>query len=262
MFETRSAAQALTRRQLSVDLELAFKTGNIMPFYQVQVCPLTKRVVGLEALARWIHPSRGLLLPGTFLPVVEEAGLASDLDAAILFQVFHDRECWTRDGGKVPPIAVNLSAARLQDKSFIKRVRDTKRSLVGISFELVETVFLDDPTPEVLDTIGILRKLGATIEIDDFGTGKASLLGLLAIRPERLKLDRHLVADVALSMEKRRVLTSILDIARALDISVVAEGIETIEQATVMTELGCHVLQGYLFGKPTPFEDIEPKSFS
>jgi diguanylate cyclase (GGDEF)-like protein len=257
VFETRSATLALVRRQLSAELEPALTTGDILPFYQIQVSPITGAIVGLEALARWRHPSRGLLLPGDFLPVAEEAGLAADLDAAILFRVFEDRERWKLKGKTVPQIAVNLSAARLQDKSFIKRVRDTRRSLLGISFELVETVFLDDPTKEVLETVNILRALGARIEIDDFGTGKASLLGLLKIRPDRLKLDRHLVADVAVSMEKRRVLSSILDIAKALSIGVVAEGIETEEQATVMAELGCEVLQGYLFGRPTAFERIE-----
>ncbi|SES42631.1 diguanylate cyclase (GGDEF) domain-containing protein [Rhizobium sp. NFR03] len=256
LFETRSAAQALVRRQLSADLEPALTTGDILPFYQIQVSPVTRVIIGLEALARWRHPTRGLLPPNDFLPVAEEAGLAAELDAAILFRVFEDRDRWTRDDKTVPQMAVNLSAARLQDESFIKRIRDTKRSLVGISFELVETVFLDDPTKEVLDTINILRALGARIEIDDFGTGNASLLGLLKIRPDRLKLDRHLIADVAMSVEKRRVLSSILDIAKALNIGVVAEGIETEEQAAIMSELGCEVLQGYLFGRPQPFQDI------
>jgi EAL domain-containing protein (putative c-di-GMP-specific phosphodiesterase class I) len=137
------------------------------------------------------------LVPGDFLLVAEDAGLAVNLDAAILFRVFEARERWTLEGRKVPQIAVNLPAARLQDKCFIGHVRDARRSLLGISFELVETVFLDDPTKEVLETIGILRALGARIEIDDFGTGKASLLGLLKIRPDCLKLDRHLISDVA-----------------------------------------------------------------
>ena len=253
LFETRSATQAVVRRQLSADLEPALATGDILPFYQIQVSPITGVIVGLEALARWRHPTRGLIAPSDFLPVAEEAGLAADLDAAILYRVFEDRERWTSESRKVPQIAVNLSAARLEDKSFINRVRDTNRSLLGISFELVETVFLDDPTKDVLDTINILRALGARIEIDDFGTGKASLLGLLKIRPDRLKLDRHLLADVAMSTEKRRVLSSILDIAKALNIGVVAEGIETEEQAAIMSELGCEVLQGYLFGKPQRF---------
>ena len=256
MFETRSAAQALVRRQLSADLEPALKAGDILPFYQIQVAPITGAIVGLEALARWRHPARGFLLPGDFLPVAEEAGLAADLDAAILFRVFEDRERWMLEGRRVPQIAVNLSAARLQDNSFIGRVRDARGSLLGISFELVETVFLDDPTKEVLETIGILRARGARIEIDDFGTGKASLLGLLKIRPDRLKLDRHLIADVDVSTEKRRVLSSILDIAKALGIGVVAEGIETEEQAAIMTDLGCEVLQGYLFARPQAFEDV------
>jgi diguanylate cyclase (GGDEF)-like protein len=256
LFETRSAAQALVRRQLSADLEPALTTGDILPFYQVQVSPVTRVIVGLEALARWRHPTRGLLPPSDFLPVAEEAGLAAELDAAILFRVFEDCDRWTLEGKTVPQMAVNLSAARLQDKSFIKRIRDTKRSLVGISFELVETVFLDDPTKEVLETIETLRALGAGIEIDDFGTGKASLLGLLKIRPDRLKLDRHLLADVAVSVEKRRVLASILDIAKALSIGVVAEGIETEEQAAIMSDLGCEVLQGYLFGRPQRFQEI------
>jgi diguanylate cyclase (GGDEF)-like protein len=256
LFETRSAALALLRRQLSADLEPALATGDILPFYQMQVSPITGVIVGLEALARWRHPTRGLLPPSEFLPVAEEAGFAADLDAAILFRVFEDRERWTLEGKEVPQIAVNFSAARLQDKSFIKRIHNTKQSLVGISFELVETVFLDDPTKEVLETIDTLRALGAGIEIDDFGTGKASLLGLLKIRPDRLKLDRHLVSDVAVSSEKRRVLSSILDIAKALNIGVVAEGIETKEQAAIMSDLGCEVLQGYLFGRPQPFEDV------
>ncbi|MFP5076207.1 putative bifunctional diguanylate cyclase/phosphodiesterase [Rhizobium sp. YIM 134829] len=256
IFDEETEQAMLDRRALSLELEQALSSGQIHPFYQVQVDAQTHEIVGLEALARWRHPVRGVLSPDRFLPIAEEQGLASELDAAILSSVLDERDRWLSSGRSVPKIAVNLSAMRLQEKEFFQALAKQGRSLKGISFELLETVFLDEPTADEVETLVLLRTLGATIEIDDFGSGRASLLGLLKIRPDMLKLDRHLIADVAVSLEKRKVLSSILDIARALQIQVTAEGIETADQATIMATLGCQVLQGYHFGRPQPAESL------
>jgi diguanylate cyclase (GGDEF)-like protein len=255
-FDESIKSELLLKRRLLAELQEGLRRGEVIPYYQVQVDALNSTVIGLEALARWNHPTRGLLTPDKFLPVAEENGLIQDIDAAILQQVFRDRSSWSATGMAVPKVAVNISAARLQNPALIASLRQAAPSLAGISVELLETIFLDDCSGDLLERINVLRELGCEIEIDDFGSGHASLLGLMRIRPDRLKLDRNLVQEGTKSGEQRQVIKSIVDIARALNIQIIAEGVETAEQAAILLSLGCRFFQGYLFGRPEPAAEI------
>ena len=257
-FFTRQLQDDLrSKRRLAEELKLALERGEIVPYYQVQLDARTREIIGFEALARWKHPERGVLAPGVFLKIADEHGLAAEIDAAILKTVLGDRLFWLLRGVAVPRIAVNISAPRLADPALLDKLRKLDIPPGAIAFELVETIFLDDSDEKLLDHIGDIKKMGIDIEIDDFGSGHASLIGLVKLRPKRLKIDRQLVTEVVSSAEQRRVVSSIVEIAKALDVEVIAEGVETEAHAVALAQLGCDSLQGYALGYPAPAAEID-----
>ncbi|EJC67794.1 LOW QUALITY PROTEIN: diguanylate cyclase (GGDEF) domain-containing protein [Rhizobium leguminosarum bv. viciae WSM1455] len=257
-FFTRQLQEDLrSKRRLAEELKLGLERGEILPYYQVQLDARTREVIGFEALARWKHPEKGVLAPGIFLKIADEHGLAAEIDAAILKSVLEDRLFWLLRGLAVPRIAVNISASRLADPALLDKLRKLDIPPGVIVFELVETIFLDDSDEKLLAHIGDIKQMGIDIEIDDFGSGHASLIGLVKLRPKRLKIDRQLVTEVVSSAEQRRVVGSIVEIAKALDVEVIAEGIETEAHAVVLAQLGCDGLQGYVFGYPAPAAETE-----
>jgi diguanylate cyclase (GGDEF)-like protein len=245
------------KRRLLEELKQAIRIREIVPYYQVQVDASTREVVGVEALARWLHPVEGLLAPDRFLPLAEEAGLLADIDEAVMEGALQDQKAWAAAGLQQLHMSLNLSCQRLLDPNLLSAVQSAGANAGKLSFELVETIFLDDASEAVRTQIEALRALQCGIEIDDFGSGHASLLGLLKINPDRMKIDRNLIGQVIGSPVRRQVIKSIVDIASALEIVVVAEGVETEEQAAILCALGCSVLQGYYFGRPVPASAIE-----
>jgi EAL domain-containing protein (putative c-di-GMP-specific phosphodiesterase class I) len=210
----------------------------------------------MEVLARWRHPKRGVILPGEFIKVAGSLGRLDDLDAAILKAALKDRQAWMRQGVHVPRISVNVSAARLSDPLLIDELQHLNVRPDMLSFELLETIFLDDSEDDVFSNVAGLKAMGIDIEIDDFGSGHASIIGLVKLKPRRMKIDRQLVLPTTTSREQKRLLRSIIDIAKALNIEVIAEGVETLEHAKLLTRLGCDVLQGYAIAYPVPAADM------
>ncbi len=255
-FTPKLQSDLQAERRLADELRLAPVLRQIEPFYQIQVDARTRSIVGLEALARWRHPERGLLNPAAFLKVADEYGLTAEIDAAVLKCALADRAAWISQGLSPPRIAVNISGRRLADPDLIEGLRALKIPRHAIAFELVETIFLDDPDVRVLANIADIKEMGIDIEIDDFGSGHASLLGLVRLKPKRLKIDRQLVTAVTMSDEQRRLVGSIVDIARALNVEVVAEGVETEDHARVLADVGCDDLQGYAIGYPSCESEI------
>jgi diguanylate cyclase (GGDEF)-like protein len=255
-FTLKLQAELQAERELAEELRLALERREIIPFYQIQVDAHSRRLIGLEALARWRHPTKGLLSPAAFFKVAEECGLISEVDAAVLNRVLADHDNWARKGLQVPRIAVNISGSRLADPGLIERLSVLDIPRDAIVFELLETIFLDDPDSRVLANIDAIKMMGIDIEIDDFGSGHASLIGLVKLKPKRLKIDRQLVTAITVSDEQRRLVGSIVEIARALNVEVIAEGVETAEHARLLARAGCDGLQGYAIGYPSPCKDI------
>ncbi len=243
------------KRRLAEELAQALEQGQIVPYYQVQLDARTREITGLEALARWNHPEKGLLAPSVFLRIADEYGLSAEIDAAILQRALEDRVVWQAMGCSVPRIAVNISPARLADPALLDKLHRLAIPPGAIVFELVETIFLDDCDDKFLANIDLIKQMGIDIEIDDFGSGHASLIGLVRLKPKRLKIDRQLVTDVVESAEQRRVVGSIVEIAKALDVEVIAEGVETEAHAVTLSWLGCDSLQGFALGYPSSAAD-------
>ncbi len=243
-------------RQIAEHVKVGLERGEFVPFYQLQVDARTQSIVGIEALARWKHPQRGLLTPESFMKVAATLGLIAEFDAAILRTIIRDRQSWETLGVTVPRIAVNTSAARLSDPTLVDQLKQLQIEPHTLSFEFLETVFLDEIEEDVLSNIAALKQMEIDIEVDDFGSGHASIIGLLKLKPKRLKIDQRLVTPIIKSREQRSLIRSIVDIAKTLGIGVIAEGVETPAHARLLRRLGCDTLQGYAIAHPVSSLDL------
>ena len=256
-FYDRSLRQQLTeKKQLADEIHVALEASEFVPFYQTQVDSKTFKITGAEALVRWQHPTRGLLTPDKFLPIVTEMGVLGDLDRMVFEKAYSNFIEWDEKQLDVHGLSVNLSLNRLMDPQLMSELEQYDLSHGRLSFELVESILLDGCNDEMQTAINRLEALGIQLELDDFGSGHASILGLLALNPARFKIDRQLVSSICTSSEKRALVSAIIDIGKSLNVKVVAEGVESLGQANLLHELGCDFLQGYYFSKPICNDDF------
>ncbi|OWV92351.1 diguanylate cyclase [Rhizobium sp. R635] len=230
--------------------------GEFTAWYQPQFCARTMELTGVEALVRWNHPSKGLLTPDKFLRIAGEINVVQTLDRIVLETALRDRMRWAARGITVPQVSVNVSARRLHDGSLLESLADLNIRPGELSFELVESIFLDESEDVVSHNLERIKALGIDIEIDDFGTGHTSIVSLLKLKPKRLKIDRQLVQPIIGSSQERTLVSSIIEIARSLGVETVAEGVETAAHAELLRDLGCDILQGYAFSQPLSFDDF------
>ena len=240
------------RNEIAADLIPAFESQQFIVFYQPQVDARSRQIIGAEALVRWQHPVRGLLAPPAFLPIAEDLNLLSKIDSYVFDRVLEDLAFWQSECGYQGRVSINVAARTLLDDTLGQKLRETKVSPHTLTFELVETIFFDEVCQDLAAAVANIKALGIEIEIDDFGTGYASIVGLLKLSPTRLKIDRQFVQPLIDAPEERRLLTSIIEMGRSLNIGIVAEGVETERQAAILTSLGCEILQGYGTGRPVP----------
>lgn len=241
---------AVLRKTMSDEFLTALERDQIVPYFQPQFDARTLQIVGVEALARWQHPDRGTLAPDRFLDIAESLNRAADLDAIILDKALFQSVRWKALGLNVPHLSVNISAQRLKDERMFDRLAGLQFTPGSLSFELLESISFDDHDEDLRAAITRLKSLGIDIEIDDFGTGHASIVSLIELGPKRLKIDRKLISPIEASASQRRLVASIIEIGRSQDIEIVAEGVETVEHIEILRNLGCHALQGYAFSKP------------
>ncbi|MFA1622589.1 putative bifunctional diguanylate cyclase/phosphodiesterase [Rhizobium mongolense] len=246
----------IAAKRLSDEMLLGLERNEFIPFYQLQFHAQTLEVAGVETLARWRHPEHGLLTPGHFLTIAEDLDVVSAIDGLILEKGLADRAAWARDGFVTPKLSVNVSSRRLADPGLGKKLRVQKIEPGILSFELLESISLDDCDDAVLTNLRQFRKLGIDIEIDDFGTGHASIVSLLKLSPRTLKIDRELIRMLPQSAEQRKLVRSIIDIGRSLNILVTAEGVESMDHVRILGDLGCDMLQGYALARPMPAMQI------
>ncbi|WDR07027.1 EAL domain-containing protein [Devosia rhodophyticola] len=249
-------AEVVHTKRVADQILSGIEQNQFITFYQPQFCATSLDLIGVEALARWDHPTQGVLTPDRFLKIAEELNVVATLDRLVLEQTLADLAQWDQDGIMVPRASVNVSLRRLNDDDLIAGLRDLDIEPGRISFELVESIYLDEKDDVVGWNIDQLKELGIDIEIDDFGTGYASIVSLQKLRPKRLKIDRQLVAPVVEDPAQRRLVQSIVDIGKSLGIEVVAEGVETMAHACVLRDLGCDILQGYVFARPMSSGDL------
>ncbi|MBB4066809.1 bifunctional diguanylate cyclase/phosphodiesterase [Gellertiella hungarica] len=243
---------AVQAKKTADELIVALEQDEFVPYFQPQFDAVTLDIVGAEALARWNHETRGLLTPDRFLSVAEATNRVADIDAVIFEKALFHLARWQANGFQIPSVSVNISAQRLGDDRLFDSLNRIAFKPGSVSFELLETIYLDDPDVSLVAAVRRLKAAGIDIEIDDFGSGHASIVSLLELAPKRLKIDRKLVAPIRDSLSRRQMVASIIEIGRSQGIEIVAEGVETMEHAAILRDLGCHALQGYAFAKPMP----------
>ncbi|MGO4642403.1 EAL domain-containing protein [Mesorhizobium sp. 2RAF45] len=256
-FTEMMQSEIVDSKRIADEILGGLERNEFIAFYQPQFDAKTLEIVGVEALARWRHPNKGILAPDVFLRIAEELNVVSTIDRSILNQALSDFEEWSAADLHIPRVSVNVSARRLQDEGLIESLEELQIKNGTVSFELVESIFLDGDDDLVSWNVDRIKELGIDIEIDDFGTGYASIVSLLKLQPRRLKIDRQLVIPIVASAKRRQVVSSIIEIGQSLGIEIVAEGVETMDHARVLKGLGCDILQGYAFGQALGSNDLK-----
>lgn len=256
-FSEELQAEVTHTKRVADEILGGLEREEFIAYYQPQFDAKTYDLVGVEALARWRHPVLGIRTPDSFLAIAEDLNVVATIDRMMLEQAMADLERWDELGLNVPRASVNVSHKRLHDAALIGGLKLLNLAPGRIAFELVESIYLDESDAIVAWNIDQIKELGIDVEIDDFGTGYASIVSLQKLRPSRLKIDRQLVDPIINDPQQRQLLSSIVEIGKSMKIEVVAEGVETMEHAAILRDLGCDILQGYAFARPMQREDLE-----
>ena len=255
VFEPDMHAAAIDRMEMENDLRYAVVRNELRLHYQPIVELDTGRIVGVEALLRWEHPTRGLVQPLDFIHVAEESGLIVPVGRWVLTEACRQVARWQRETGRSLRLAVNISARQLQAPKLAEHVATTLRT-TGIDphnlvLEITESTLVDD-AERTIAKLHLLREIGVRLAIDDFGTGYSSLSYLRRLPVDMLKIDRSFVSGVCTEAELSSLTAAIVGIGRDLGLDTVAEGIESPEQLVALRDMGCALGQGYLYAKPLP----------
>lgn len=250
----------LQEREIESSLLPALRNREFVLYLQPKYSLATKQIVGAEALVRWQHPSKGLLLPGTFIPLAERNGFVTEIDFYVYREVFASLQHWLKGGHTPVPVSVNVSRAHLQNPRFIQQLcalADEYQIPHGlVECELTENLFFENLQP-LITFIKALKDAGFWVSIDDFGSGYSSLNMLKDVPVDTLKLDREFFCREDSSERGRIIIASIIRMAKELHMQVISEGVETEEQAALLSSLDCDMAQGFLFAKPLPKDTFE-----
>ena len=246
--------------ELQSDMRDGLQKGEFRPYFQPQVEGRSGKIVGFESLARWHHPSRGVLTPFHFLSAAEDARLLDQLDQHLMVSTFTTLRTWIDQGLDVPQVSLNLTTSRLLDVDLVDSIlfaaSDAGVDPSKISVEILESAMIDNTSKRMIENIKNLSAAGIKVELDDFGTGHASISNLRHFRVDRIKIDRSFVKDVHLYSELARITSAMIGLAHSLRIDVLAEGIETPEERLVLNALGCDHIQGFGVAHPMPASDV------
>ena len=251
--------QVERRKELEAELRRGIVAHEFSLHYQPQIRLADRKVVGMEALMRWRHPTRGLVLPSEFLAVAEDAGLIVPIGLVTLSQACAQARAWRDAGLDFGRIAVNLAPAQFKARNLAYAIDDALQSAGlesrHLGLEVTESAFLDRSTDQVAQTLSRLHAMNVQISLDDFGTGYASLAHLKRFPIDRLKIDGSLVRDIGIDASNTAIVRTVISLGHSLGLEVVAEGVETEEQCAFLLEHGCDIAQGYLFGRPIAADD-------
>jgi diguanylate cyclase (GGDEF)-like protein len=252
-------ATTLERLNIEGDIKKALERGEFILHYQPQVDTLTRKVVGVEALIRWKHPEKGMVSPLDFIPVAEQTGLIIPISDWVVETACRQNRIWQEEGVADIPVSVNLTSHQFQQKNFIKNLIDllekTGLPPQSLHLEITESTLMKNTEMSFVNLYE-LSHLGLSMIIDDFGTGYSSLSYLKRFPIHAIKIDRSFVKDINTSADDAAIASAIISMAHTMNIKVVAEGVETEEQLTFLQERGCDEIQGYLFSRPLPADEI------
>ncbi|MDE1250409.1 EAL domain-containing protein [Vibrio aestuarianus] len=259
-FNDQMNKEARMRLWLEIELQKALQQNGLEVWYQPKVNARDFSINGAEALVRWKHPVEGYISPGAFIPVAEKAGLIEHLGRVVMRDVFATVKRWKLQGILPGRVAINLSPEQFGNPKLIdymeKLLRTTELDPNCITFELTESAVMSD-SEHTLQMLNAIKKLGFSLSIDDFGTGYSSLSYLARFPIDELKIDRAFITDIDTLPKQVTVIENIINLGKSLNLTVVAEGVETQQQATLLSNLNCNSIQGFHFYRPQPRQEVE-----
>lgn len=257
-FSDQMRRDTQTRAQLREEVVHALDAGQIQPWFQPQISTDTGQITGFEALARWSHPERGMIAPADFLPAIEEVGMLERLAEVMMYHAFAALKAWDGAGVEVPQVGVNFAGSELNNPRLLEKIKweldrfDLTPDRLAV--EVLETVVASAPDDMITRNINALGQLGCRIDLDDFGTGNASIASIRRFAVSRIKIDRSFVMKADRDPEQQRMIGAILTMAERLGVETLAEGVESVGEHVLLAQLGCDHVQGFGIARPMPFE--------
>lgn len=249
--------------ELEGDLRKAIERGELLLHYQPQIRTEDRAMIGMEALVRWQHPTRGLLSPGVFIPLAEETGLIYEMGTWVLREACKQMRMWHVQGGPLIPISVNLSSQQFHQPKLADYImailQETGLEPKYLELEITESMMMDAALSSSI--LNQLNEYGIRISLDDFGTGYSSLSYLKMFPIQKVKIDRSFIRDITNNSDDRAIVSTIIAMAMHLNMEVIAEGIETKDQLDILTDNSCRKIQGYYFSKPLSASAVEERFF-
>jgi EAL domain-containing protein (putative c-di-GMP-specific phosphodiesterase class I) len=247
--------RAVERQSIEESLRRAVERQEFALHYQPKINLSTGAITGAEALIRWTHPTRGSVPPIQFIAVAEDCGLIQSIGAWVLREACRQTRVWMDAGLPVTTMAVNVSPVEFRDENFLERLfailSETGMDPRSLELELTEGVLMRYLN-STASTLHALRERGVTLAVDDFGTGYSSLSYLQKFRVDALKIDQSFIRQISTAGDDRAIVTAVIGMARSLKLRVIAEGVETLEEATFLRAHHCDEAQGYYFSRPVP----------
>ena len=245
--------------RLEPELRRALRDSEFVNYYQPKIDLVSGRVAGVEALIRWLHPQRGMVSPAEFVPALESTGLIGEVGSRIVERAVDDWLRWRAAGLPAPRIAVNVAAAQLRDDQFVAGLQRSLARLGGatgaLSIEVTESILIGN-MERAIEVLRQVRALGVPVAIDDFGTGYSSLAYIVTLPIDELKIDRAFIKKITADSAYEGIVRTCVSLAHGLNLKVVAEGVETEDQARVLRKLRCDEAQGFLYSPPVPAEQL------
>jgi predicted signal transduction protein with EAL and GGDEF domain len=263
-YSSEMTVLAYERVMMEASLRQAIRNGEFIVHYQPQVNAKSNKLIGMEALVRWMHPHLGLLMPDRFIPLAEETGLIVEIDRWVMRRAMEQVYKWYQEGHKIGTLALNLSMRQLMDESFVEMLGSTI-SEIGfkpkwLEFEITESQMMKKPV-EAAEKLERLQAMGIHISIDDFGTGYSSMSYLKRLPVSRLKIDQSFTYGIPADKENVAIVKATIALAKSLRLSLIAEGVENEAQKDFLLQHGCVFMQGYYYSSPMPADEIEKKDF-
>ena len=251
--------KAMERVFLETELRKALLNDEIIVYFQPQISAKTRKLVGMEALARWQHPTMGMIYPERFIALAESTGMIVELDRIVMKKALTEFKKWHIDKLNPGKLSMNLAIKQIEEPDFLSYVKsliESKKCLYEtLEFEVTESQIMKDPEKSI-EVLQQISDLGISIAIDDFGTGYSSLAYLKRLPIKKLKIDKSFVDHLPEDIEDVAISKTIISLCKTLNLKVIAEGVETFEQEKFLSENGCEFIQGYLHAKPLSAEDM------
>jgi diguanylate cyclase len=261
-FDSEYSEAVRYRHQLEAELHHALEQDQFVVYYQPRVEMASGATSSMEALVRWIHPTRGVVEPNEFIPVAEETGMIVRLGGQVIEKVCAQLAFWAAQGKELIPVSINVSASQFRDSDVAAILSNCLRQYGVdprlVEIELTESSMIDDKG-NVVEALHAIQKMGVKLLVDDFGTGYSSLSQLQRLDFDVIKVDRAFTAEMDNSREGTALITAIITMAHALGIRVVAEGVESVEQINTLRDLACDEIQGFVISKPLPAAELTPR---